>query len=186
MKLPARKEPIISLLLSFPLGFLRGKRNSPLRPIMSAMTSHDPFPFSSTSTSFNHTSIQHLQTHSSPSPSIATLTIQPKAQKEKRKNPPINSSNSHNSPPNLYTAVHNPVHNASATPTLPSLHNTVHTTPPDPPTPLLHFDQIYNRCDRELFGLCRLEQAFLRSAGERGRLRVGRLGGWIFRFGFFR
>lgn len=112
--------------------------------------------------------------------------LHPSSPKHIKKENSINSSNSHNSPPNLYTAVHNPVHNASATPTLPSLHNTVHTTPRDPPTPLLHFDQIYNRCDRELFGLCRLEQAFLRSAGERGRLRVGRLGGWIFRFGFFR
>lgn len=52
---------------------------------MAAMTSHDTFPFSSTSSNlFNHTPIQHLQTHSSPPPSIATPSLQPKAH-EKRK-----------------------------------------------------------------------------------------------------
>lgn len=112
----------------------------------SAMTSHDTFPFSSTSTSssilFNHTPIQHLQTHSSPPHPIHRNSNPPSQSTHKKKLPPINSSNSHNSPPNLYTAVHTPVHNPSATPTLPSLHNVVHTTPRDPPSPLLHFDQI--------------------------------------------
>lgn len=90
MKLPARKESIISLLLSFPLGFLRGKRDYPLR-IMSAMTSHDPFPFSSSTPStsssnlFNHTSIQHLQTHSSPPRPIYGNSIPPAQSTKKNK-----------------------------------------------------------------------------------------------------
>lgn len=87
------EESITSLLLSFPLGFLRGKRNSPL-PIMPAMTFHDTFSFSSTSSTsspnlFNHTSIQHLPSHPPrPRPSHFYPSSPKHKKKEKRKRKP--------------------------------------------------------------------------------------------------
>lgn len=77
-------NPSLSL---FHLAFYAEKTYSPL-PIMPAMTSHDTFPFSSTSTScnlFNHTPTQHLQTHSSPPRPIHRNSIPPAQSTKKEK-----------------------------------------------------------------------------------------------------
>lgn len=137
------EESIISLSLSS-LGFLRGKNKfsssyNACHDFSRYIPSFSSTSSTSSSNLFNHTSIQHLPSHP---PRPRPSQLHPSSPKHKKSKNPINSSNSHNSPPNLYTAVHTPVHNASATPTLPSLHNTAHTTPRDPPSPLWHFDQI--------------------------------------------